>query len=74
MGLGKSLVILSRIAGSYNEAAEFALSENGNDPDQIQGNLRSKATLVLAPSSRKYPYGGTDFISLSSKPNLSPNR
>lgn len=53
MGLGKSLVILSTIAGTLDQAEAFV------DPDrqaQDERKIRTRATLVLAPSSRKQPW------------------
>ena len=53
MGLGKSLVILSTIAGSLDRAEEFAAAENQAVENQPHRRIPSRATLVLAPSSRK---------------------
>jgi SWI/SNF-related matrix-associated actin-dependent regulator of chromatin subfamily A3 len=49
MGLGKSLVILSTIAGSLTRAREFSEVRSENPAAKVP----SRATLILAPSSRK---------------------
>ena len=54
MGLGKSLVILSTIAGSLDRAKEFVSTENQLIQDQPQKKVASGATLILAPSSRMW--------------------
>ncbi|KAK3316035.1 SNF2 family N-terminal domain-containing protein [Apodospora peruviana] len=52
MGLGKTLVILSTIAGSLDQATDFVLEGQGRDSSPAtQQKIRSKATLVIAPSS-----------------------
>lgn len=51
MGLGKSLVILSTIAGTLDQAEEFV---NMDKQAQDGRKIRTRATLVLAPSSRKW--------------------
>ncbi|WKT53622.1 Helicase superfamily 1/2, ATP-binding domain [Fusarium oxysporum f. sp. vasinfectum] len=51
MGLGKSLVILSTIAGSLNRAQKFVASENQLISNGQQSKTPSRATLILAPSS-----------------------
>ncbi|KAF9785606.1 hypothetical protein IL306_005429 [Fusarium sp. DS 682] len=53
MGLGKSLVILSTIAGSLDRAEKFVASENELISTEQQSKTPSRATLILAPSSRK---------------------
>jgi SWI/SNF-related matrix-associated actin-dependent regulator of chromatin subfamily A3 len=53
MGLGKTLVILSIIAGSLDRAEQFKGTESKGGLDQGQKKFASRATLVLAPSSRK---------------------
>jgi hypothetical protein len=53
MGLGKSLVILSTIAGSLDRAEKFVTSENQLISSEQQSKAPSRATLILAPSSRK---------------------
>ena len=52
MGLGKSLVMLSTIAGSLDRAEQFVSAENQTLPSQPQPKVASRATLILAPSSR----------------------
>lgn len=52
MGLGKTLVTISSIASSLDRATAFA-SENVKSPDDSFSLTRSKATLILAPSSCK---------------------
>jgi SWI/SNF-related matrix-associated actin-dependent regulator of chromatin subfamily A3 len=54
MGLGKTLVILSTIAGSLDRSEQFFTSESKGDFDQAPKMTASRATLVLAPSSRKF--------------------
>ncbi|KAF2996999.1 hypothetical protein E8E14_002613 [Neopestalotiopsis sp. 37M] len=54
MGLGKSIVSLSVIAASFDRALEFGKrtdSERFAQPNR----KRSKATLIIVPSSRKLP-------------------
>src|SRR4051812_23750653 len=53
MGLGKSLVILSTAAGSLDRAEVFVPAENQLLPTQPPRKVPSRATLILAPSSRK---------------------
>lgn len=53
MGLGKSLVILSTIAGSLDRAKEFVASENQLLSTGPSRTYPSRATLIIAPSSRK---------------------
>lgn len=53
MGLGKSLVILSTISGSFDRAEGFVSAENQLLQVNSGKKIPSKATLVLAPSSRK---------------------
>lgn len=52
MGLGKSLVILCTIARSLKRAGEFARTENQQTSSQPPRKSASKATLIIAPSSR----------------------
>lgn len=53
MGLGKSLVILSTVAGSLDRAEDLVAAENQLLPTQPLRKAPSRATLILAPSSRK---------------------
>lgn len=54
MGLGKTLVVLSAIAGSLNKAAEF-VSNYAGDLSTLSGvQHATRATLILAPSTRKF--------------------
>jgi len=53
MGLGKSLVILSSIAGSLDQAKEFVSEQGLKSPDSINKKPGSRGTLILAPSTRK---------------------
>jgi hypothetical protein len=52
MGLGKTLVVLSAIARSLDEATVFMSSRTGN---QASVQAVSRATLIMAPSTRKVP-------------------
>lgn len=52
MGLGKSLVVLSALSGSLDRANAFAAAEDTACRDSPQHKTPSKATLILAPSSR----------------------
>lgn len=49
MGLGKTLVILSTVAASLDRAVEFVNHTAQSDKARVS----SKATLVIAPSSRE---------------------
>jgi hypothetical protein len=54
MGLGKTLVVLSAIASSLNVATEF-VSNHAGDLSNLSGIQRAtKATLILAPSTREF--------------------
>lgn len=53
MGLGKSLVILSTIASSMDRANEFVAAETELQRTKPNIKIPSKASLILAPSSRK---------------------
>jgi hypothetical protein len=53
MGLGKSLVVIFTIAASLDQAAAFVAAENKQRLSQPERNRASKATLIIAPSSRK---------------------
>jgi SWI/SNF-related matrix-associated actin-dependent regulator of chromatin subfamily A3 len=53
MGLGKSLVILSTIASSLDRADDFMAAENRLLSTQLLRKAHSRATLILAPSSRR---------------------
>ena len=53
MGLGKTLTMLSAIVHSMDEAIHFEiLPEGGTTEDHVP--LKSRATLVVVPSARKY--------------------
>lgn len=54
MGLGKSLTVLSAIASSLNEAAEFASTWTKDLTGAIDAQVPSRATLIMVPSSSKY--------------------
>lgn len=54
MGLGKTLVILSTIVGSTSHASEFASQQIPDSGDPTKSRRHSKATLILAPSTRKW--------------------
>lgn len=54
MGLGKSLVILSTIAKSMEQALSFASVNKASPPRESLKGPPSKATLVVVPSSREY--------------------
>ncbi|KAF2013075.1 hypothetical protein BU24DRAFT_263670 [Aaosphaeria arxii CBS 175.79] len=51
MGLGKSLTILSAIARSLGEAAEFASSHQASSTEPLHTQNRSRATLIMVPST-----------------------
>lgn len=52
MGVGKTIVALATIAASRDRASHFGFSSPpGGESDT--GRRRSKATLVIVPSSRK---------------------
>jgi SNF2 family DNA or RNA helicase len=51
MGLGKSLVILSTVAGSLSQAEEFIKFEDDAQAGTQGRKIRTRATLVVAPSS-----------------------
>lgn len=51
MGLGKTLVILSTVAGSLDKATEFVKHTQTEQGERTR--VPSKATLVIAPSSRE---------------------
>lgn len=53
MGLGKPLVILSTIASSLDRAEAFAMAESQQESSQLRRKQASKATLIIAPSSRE---------------------
>ena len=53
MGLGKSLVILSTIAGTLDRAEDFVAEESQLLPAEPLRRVASKATLIVVPSSRK---------------------
>lgn len=55
MGLGKSLVILSTIASSLERSQQFVNTENQVPLLQPKAKVPSGATLILAPSSCKFP-------------------
>jgi hypothetical protein len=54
MGLGKSLLILSRIAASCTQAAEFAQAEENQNANEENQKIASKATLIVAPSTCRH--------------------
>ena len=54
MGLGKTLVILATIAGSLDRGEEFIRTKRRNSEKNPQPTVASTATLIVAPSSRKY--------------------
>lgn len=51
MGLGKSLVILSTIAGSLDRSESFVIAETQTHAAHHVRMIRTRATLVVAPSS-----------------------
>jgi SWI/SNF-related matrix-associated actin-dependent regulator of chromatin subfamily A3 len=53
MGLGKSLTILSAIASSLGEAAEFASTHQASSIEPLHAQNRSRATLIMVPSTGK---------------------
>lgn len=53
MGLGKSLVMLSTVAGSLDRAGDFFSSQIQLFSSKSTKKPPSKATLIVAPSSRK---------------------
>jgi SWI/SNF-related matrix-associated actin-dependent regulator of chromatin subfamily A3 len=53
MGLGKTLVVLSAIAGSMKNATDFVSNYAEDLSTSSKCQLASRATLVLAPSTRK---------------------
>jgi SWI/SNF-related matrix-associated actin-dependent regulator of chromatin subfamily A3 len=53
MGLGKTLVVLSAIARSMKNATDFASNYAKDLPTLSKCQHASRATLVLAPSTRK---------------------
>jgi SWI/SNF-related matrix-associated actin-dependent regulator of chromatin subfamily A3 len=52
MGLGKSIITLSIVAGSIDRALSFASQSSTGESNPSNGHT-SKATLVVAPSSCK---------------------
>jgi len=54
MGLGKTLVVLSAIASSLNIATEFVSNHAGDLPNLSGIQRATKATLILAPSTREF--------------------
>lgn len=50
MGLGKSLVMISTIAGSLERAHTFSVSEKNAPASGNRPIVASKATLIIAPS------------------------
>ena len=52
MGLGKTLSMLSAIASSLNNAADFASAVGENLSGSPNTQFPSRATLILAPSTR----------------------
>lgn len=52
MGLGKTMVILATIVGSLHRAAAFA-SKSPSAQESTSNRIKSKATLVVVPSSSK---------------------
>lgn len=54
MGLGKSLVMLSAIARSLNEAATFACAHKNGLAEPPRPQIASRATLILVPSTSTY--------------------
>ena len=53
MGMGKSLSIIALIVHSLKEAEVFRAIQQ-NNPNQVSGRLRYKATLVITPKSSMY--------------------
>lgn len=58
MGLGKSLTMLSTIAGSLDLAQEYAnsnrLSQSSTCDDMVRVTSASKSTLVIVPSDCRF--------------------
>jgi SWI/SNF-related matrix-associated actin-dependent regulator of chromatin subfamily A3 len=51
MGLGKSLTILSAIASSLKDAADFASSWKNDASKSSNAQVPSRATLIMVPST-----------------------
>jgi SWI/SNF-related matrix-associated actin-dependent regulator of chromatin subfamily A3 len=56
MGLGKSLVILSAIANTLTDAAEFVSVWKQDSASSLNALVPSRATLILVPSTSKTPW------------------
>lgn len=53
MGLGKTMIMLANVLGSLKRAQVF-VSPESQHPGPSSGRRRSKATLVVVPSSSKW--------------------
>lgn len=56
MGLGKSLTILSAIASSLDDAADFVSTQRSGLKETSDTPVPSKATLIMVPSTSNYAH------------------
>jgi len=65
MGLGKTLTMISAIVSTLNEAARFSAGSDHDVIENKEAEFRTRATLVVVTSMRKFPVANSALCPLT---------